>query len=217
MSDSIEVFQDLSIHVPRSSFSSLRSELISAAAAPWKFDLKRSDELKKSSMSNADVLLFRRDAIVDHPAVNLSLWQRGDTYYVPNIVPESGSLNHSEYNAVLGDFVIKVVRPVSTKLKIEIELSSARKSLTDWLTEDAARKLHVFSVSANKSSGASHPLDRQRWLNFVIAAHRADSSLNASTLARWLHEIEGWDEESAHVLAGEFENFIELLTLYDNH
>src|SRR3546814_8731568 len=68
-----------------------------------------------------------------------------------------------------------------------------------------------FSAAANKATGASHPLDQRRWFDFIISAHRSGKDIGTDRLARWLHEVEGWDEDSAHRLAGEYERCKELL------
>lgn len=82
---------------------------------------------------------------------------------------------------------------------------------------DATVKLRRFSGAANKSTGASHPSDERRWFDFIVAVHRAGDKLDAARLARWLHEAEGWDEDSAHKLAGNYETSLALLTHYDEH
>ena len=78
-----------------------------------------------------------------------------------------------------------------------------------------AEALRRFSVLANKSTGASHPLDRDRWFDFILLAHRENAQLDASVLARWLSESEGWFEDCARDLAGEYERSRSLLTRYE--
>ena len=80
------------------------------------------------------------------------------------------------------------------------------------MSKDAATALRHFSALANKSAGASHPLDQRRWFDFIIAVHRAHDDVGTDRLARWLHEVEGWTQETAHDLAGEFERGLALLT-----
>src|SRR3546814_11423754 len=77
--------------------------------------------------------------------------------------------------------------------------------------EESAAALRRFSAAANKATGASHPLDQRRWFDFIISAHRSGKDIGTDRLARWLHEVEGWDEDSAHRLAGEYERCQELL------
>ncbi|MBN8805536.1 MAG: hypothetical protein J0H81_10675 [Sphingopyxis terrae] len=218
MTDGIEMYRDMSLTVPPGMAGALRAALIEAAVAPWRFDAERAEEIRRNAVSSEDVLLFRHDAIDQLPAAGLTLWGRGGGYYIPNIVPlEARSLSYSEYNAILVDFVDRVARPVCDRLEIGIELSSASQSLEDWTTEDVAIRLRRFSAAANKSTGASHPMDQRRWFDFLVASHRAGRELDVETLARWLREVDGWDEETAYDLAGNYQNALALLAYYDEH
>lgn len=46
-------------------------------------------------------------------------------------------------------------------------------------------------------------------------AHESQKKIATDHLTRWLCEIEGWDEESAHELAGQYETALSLLRRYD--
>lgn len=217
MVEKIEVFQDMAMRGPITKRPELRAALVEAAVAPWRADLERSAEVARA-MTSEDVILFRRDEGEDYPAAGLTLWGTAEGYYVPNIVPsETGNLTYAQYNAILGDFVERVAAPVAYKFGFTITRTEPRQSLDDWLSPDAALKLRRFSGAANKSTGSSHPSDKRRWFDFLIAAHRTGNKLDADTLARWLNEAEGWDENSAHVLAGDFERSLDLLAFYDEN
>jgi hypothetical protein len=218
MQEQIEVFRDMAIHGPIVRRPDLRAALIAAAVDPWMADLERSAEVARNAVTSNEVILFRRAASDDHPAARLTLWGTDDGYYVPNIVPlETGSLSYSQYNTVLGDFIAHIAAPVVGKFGFTITASAPRQSLDDWISPDTAAKLRRFSGAANKSTGASHPSDERRWFDFVVAVHRAGDKLDAERLARWLHEAEKWDEDSAHKLAGDFENYLRLLVYCDEH
>jgi hypothetical protein len=81
----------------------------------------------------------------------------------------------------------------------------------------AAEKFRYFSSCANKGTGASHPQDRERWNDLVLATHQERSTLDASTLRRWLVEVEEWPPEVADPLAIEYEYGRELLAYADGH
>lgn len=86
------------------------------------------------------------------------------------IVPtEFGELGITQYNAILADFIERIVRPVASRFDYQIDATEAHQNLEDWTSADAARKLRVFSTAANKSTGASHPMDQRRWFDFIIA------------------------------------------------
>ena len=67
---------------------------------------------------------------------------------------------------------------VATELVLEYEfalnlLNEYDRSFTDCTTQEATKALHKFSVSANKSTGSSHPSDQHRWFQFLFAVHKA--------------------------------------------
>jgi hypothetical protein len=218
MAKQVEVFQDLAIQGPVIRRPELRNAMVAAATSPWHADVERAAELARRAGVSEDVLLFRRDATNHHPAAGLTLWGTDDGYYVPNIVPlETGKLTFAQYNSILADFVERVAAPVVGRFGFTIIETEPRQSIDDWLPPEVAMKLRRFSGAANKSTASNHPADERRWFDFIVAAHHARGNVSTDRLARWLNEVEGWDEESAHELAGDFERSLELLTYYDKH
>lgn len=215
MAKSIEVFRDLYLRGPIAQRPDLSQALIEAADDPWYYDADRSAAIRRNA-PDADILVFGRKASNELRAAGLTLWSQADGYYVPNIVPtEFGSLGIAQYNAILADFIERIVRPVAPQFNYLIDATKAHQDLEDWTSVDAARKLRAFSAAANKSSGASHPMDQRRWFDFIIAVHQSSEAIGTDHLTRWLEEIDGWDEESAHDLAGQYETALSLLQRYD--
>ena len=216
MAEAIEMFRDLNLRGPVARRPALREALIGAAVDPWRFDQQWSDEVARNAVTSEDVLLFRRAPGDDYPGAGLTLWGREDGYYVPNIVPlESGNLTYAQYNAILSDFIARIVEPIAPALGFAIDASASHQTLDDWVSADTAIRLRRFSGAANKSTGASHPMDQQRWFDFIIAVHRNKDQLGTDQLARWLNEAEHWHEDTAHDLAGNFETALALLARYD--
>lgn len=161
-------------------------------------------------------MAFERDPEDDIPASGLTLWQDDDGYKVANIVPlEVRELSVARYNDVLNDFVHRIVEPASTDERFLMSLGKREHHLTHWTSEAAADALHRFSVTANKSTGSSHPADRRRWFEFIFAAHRAQGVLDSDILARWLAEVEEWPPEVVDDLVIQYEFGIALLSDYD--
>lgn len=218
MPETIEVFSDLILHVPADERDRTRQALAAAVSPPWTFDAERSEQVSRNSIANGPVLAFRRAADDIWPAAGLSLWPHDAGLYVPNVVPaKDGQFTHTQYNGILEEFAESVIRPVARHGGYKIEMTAGRQTMTDWASPEVARKLAVFSSLANKSSGASHPLDQKRWFDFIVSAHRAGADIGVDRLARWLHEVEGWDMDSAHRLAGDFEHSLSLLQFADEH
>lgn len=212
MSDKIEVFMELRLRGPDPQRTALRKALAERASPPWSFDRDRTDEMVRNAFSTKDLLVFERAQQDMVPAAFLTLWAADDGYYVSNIVPiEVGELSRRQYNAILKEFAERVVGPVAADQGFVLETSSAHEGIEDWLPKPAANALVSFSRCANKSTRASHPHDQRRWFDFIIEVHRSGASLGPDRLARWLHQVEGWDEDSAHDLAGDFETSLALL------
>jgi len=212
---SIEVFQNLHLNC-RSSPSVIRDGILARARAPWHHDTDREDDIRQGATDDEDVIVFVRTASDDIDESALVLWQEDGGYRVSNIVPRHvGELGITRYNAILQDFVEKVARPAAQVEGFEIELSSASQSLDDWLSVGPAAALRRFSHLANKSTGAAHPKDRERWYAFLIAAYRNTPRLDADQLARWLVDVEHWSSEKAQVLAIDYEFALGLLEQYD--
>lgn len=218
MTKKIEVFQDMEIIAPVKLRNELRDALITASVVPWSIDLDRMANAKKNSIISEDVILFKRESDAKLPAAGLTLWGTEKGYYVPNIVPlETGKLTYTQYNTILDDFIVRIALPVSSKFGFKVERSESEQTIDDWLSPRAVIKLKSFSNSANKSTLASHPLDQRRWFDFIITAYLNNDKLKSDMLSRWLYEVDGWDENSAIELAGNFENSISLLTYYSNY
>jgi hypothetical protein len=136
--------------------------------------------------------------------------------YVSNIVPnETQRLTYDQYNSILREFFDRFAKPSADAIGIRIDLSSSEQTLEDWLSPELAGLLKSFSRAANKSTGSSHPMDQQRWFDFLIAIHRAHAHLDTGLLERWLVEEENWPGEAAFDLICEFEFAEGLLKRFD--
>lgn len=170
----------------------------------------------EGAADDEDVIVLVRAAVDDIDESALVLWQEADGYRVANIVPRpAGELGITNYNAILQDFLERVARPAAQAGGFEIELTSASQSLDNWLAPEPAAALRRFSRLANKSTGAAHPMARERWYAFLIATHRSTRRLDADQLARWLVEVERWSDEKADGLAIDYEFALGLLEQYD--
>lgn len=217
MAGSIEVFRDLYMRGSFAKRADLARALIAAAEDPWSYDLDRLAAIDRNA-TDAAILAFSRSASDHMRAARLTLGGRDDGYYVANVVPIEGEgLGITEYNAILADFIKCIVQPVAPQFDYKIDTTEGRQRLEDWTSPEAAQKLHTFSVAANKSTRASHPMDEGRWFDFVIAVHESRKVIQTGYLIRYLHEIEMWDEESARELASQYETALSLLKHYNKY
>lgn len=216
MAKDILVFRDLVLRGGASSLSHIRKALLDQVAVPWSHAEEREKEISAGSVSNNDVVMFAREKGDGIEAVGLLLWSREAGYEVTSIVPRNvRELGFESYNAALQDFVSRVAEPASRIADFQIEMTPDRQSLRDWVSSDVAEALRRFSVLANKSTGSSHPSDRERWFEFLFLAHRSPKHLDTDRLIRWLVEVESWPEETAHDLAIQYELGLDLLKAYD--
>lgn len=212
---SLEVFQDLHLRT-RSADISIRDHLLRQVKAPWRHDPEREQSVRSHALRQEDVVALIREAFDGIDESALVLWQEDDGYRVANIVPRHvGELGISKYNRILRDFVTRVAEPAARVGGFVVAITEPQQNLEDWLDAEPARALRRFSGAANKSTGASHPRDQQRWFEFLIAAHRTQAQLDPDRLARWLAEAEGWPSETAHELAIDYEFALGLLQKYD--
>ena len=212
----IEVFQELYLQHPNGS-AAARNAVLSHLSHRWMHRPEREEEIREGKPDEADVIALERSPTKSNPGV--SLWMFGEKdgrYKVSNIVPlKHGDLGIKGYNEALMDFVRAVVRTAADESHLEYVHSSGLESIDDWADQDTAVALKRFSNLANKSTGRSHPLDGDRWIAFLLAAHRKKPPLDSEQLARWLVEVELWPSEIASELASEYNLSRSLLSKYD--
>lgn len=212
---SIEVFQSLQLK-SHTSASAVRAHILAWVKGPWRHDAEREEDTRNHALYDEDVIVLIREAFDDVDESCLLLWQEGNGYKISNIVPRSvGQLGITKYNTILHDFTVKVAQPAARVGGFEVEMSSSSQTLDDWLGVEPANALRRFSRLANKSTGAGHPMDQERWHDFLIATHQTSKRLDADKLVRWLVEVEHWSEDTAHRLAADFEFALKLLEQYD--
>lgn len=213
--DSIEVFQDLFLVFPDERRKEICDALRQQAKAPWRYAEEKARLLDENTGEYEKWMAFEREPGDDIAASGLALLAKPDGYEVANIVPlELDELGVSGYNNVLNDFVDRIAQPASEDCQFNVKITERRQFITDWISQEAADALHRFSVSANKSTGSSHPLDRKRWFQFIMTVHRDQRELDTDLLIRWLVEVEDWNTERAHKLAIEYEFGLALLNEY---
>lgn len=210
----IEVFQDLTLVPGPGAAGEIRTALLGQPNDIWQHSPDTEADIR-SHASGADVIQFIYQG-TEFPKAGLTLWERDGRYAVTNIVPaDIRELDVSQYNALLQDFVRHVVEPSQAEAGFTLELTEPVRALDTWISAEAAEALRRFSALANKSTTNSHPMDANRWEEFVVAVHREDERLNTEVLRQWLVEIDGWDDRSASKLVIDYEKGLSLLRTYD--
>ena len=203
----MQVFRELTIRGEPEQISATVQAICDSVSGDWSRDTTTEAKLDANLFSLVRTYCFDRAAGNGWPAAALFLARKDLTrLYVTNIIPLApGSLGFLAFNAILEEFYDRFVAPAASKTGARAALTEPEADLERWLSPEAAKKLRSFSMVANKRTGASHPADKKLWYDFVVSAYRSRSALDPSTLARWLYEAGGWDEEWADKLAIQYE------------
>lgn len=185
----------------------------------WSRDTNREVELNREGGGRFYCFACSQEAnreaatlFLVHPARRATSW-----LYVSNIIPrDSRQLTLDQYNYILREFHDRFAKATGESLGVSVELSTPEQSLENWLSPESAKRLRIFSKAANKSTGSSHPMDRERWCDFLIAVHRAHENPSVGLLERWLVEEEEWPGDVAFDLICQFEFARELLSRFDS-
>jgi len=136
-------------------------------------------------------------------------------YSVTNVVlVKEGLITVEQYNQAILDFYDQVIRPHEGPNLI-VSPPRGHRDLSEFLPEEGINLLRSFSELANKTTGASHPLDQRRWEMFIIFCHRNNVELNEALLTSALVDEFGWPPDVARDLASSYVSGRELLQHYD--
>jgi hypothetical protein len=151
----------------------------------------------------------------DTPSAEIWFAGKGDSQlYVSAIVSRGRNMTLEECNALIMEFHDSVLAPEASRAGLHIDVEPEEQGPENWMTTPTAKLLRSFSGIAKGSHSRSHPLDTERWIMFLIAAHRENAEVNATGLAEWLMH-EGWGHDAASSLAIEYDLVRDLLKTYD--
>ena len=211
-----------------SSLEKFITEIQSYARGDWSAEIERK-------MGSPWIAFDYHGDVVDKASVCISLydWEETNELHVNNIVPlEKQELNIDEYNNVLREFYKDVVLPYKAT-HCDIDISQVTDDIFDpqsIISEEALKKLKLFCNAANKSTGASHPYDQERWYDFICQTVDDDKIFDFTTLSLFLQDEDywgkkdpefigvigrfAWDKDSAEELASEYEAACSILQYY---
>jgi hypothetical protein len=212
----LEVFKELEIRShSRSALETFLSDLALYLPKGWKRDRVAEKDLEDVTPSYSDDSYVISVSRKKRKYARIFLFKSGLTAKITNIVPAAvGQLSRSQYNAIVQEFAGAIASPARA-LGLNLSISGDREDVLKSFGAPAGEALRKFSRGANKSTGSSHPSDKKRWIQFLIAAHLQKSEVSSSTLMRWLVEEEKWPEDMANDLAIQYEFSSDLLESYD--
>lgn len=207
----LDIRQDLQLRGPADKLEALRTSLAERAVRPWRYNALETDQFLVLGEDEL-ALAFERSATPGFEAAGLLLTATKDGMEVASIVPLlTEELSVVEHNRILCDFAACIAQPVAQALGYRVELSSSTLQFEDLLPQEVMAALQRFSDLADKANGAAHPLDKDRWFDFVILSYCTGVQLEGSILERWLYECESWPRDIARNLAAEYERSCALL------
>ena len=210
-------FKNLVITGPDEELLALVHAVSANLPADWRRDSDAEARMDTPYLKGIDQgFAFQRDAAGGDPPARLFMHRQSGRLYVSNIVPRDvGGLSMGQYNAILDEFADMLRRNLPSDGQLDMRVTSDEAAITDWVSPHAAHLLKGFSALANMSTGASHPLDFERWAHFLVQVHQEGSTLHSSFLSRWLVEELGWPEDGANDLARDYAIARDLLQAYD--
>jgi len=211
----MQVWRDLKLIGKASEQEKLIDFIEQQLSHGWTRNREREADIK--SRSGYDKIVFSCSETGSRPAAELSFFTDEEGYLcVSNIVPKDPpNLEKDVYNAILEEFLTRFVEPAANGLDIQIVITPAELTIENAMSSEMARLLKQFSAAANQSSGATHPLDAGRFFDFIIQAHREESSLDETRLGGLLME-EGWSDKHAVDLLSKYDFGRDLLNYYRN-
>ena len=206
----MKTFRNLYIHLNGVDIETFSNGLERQSKVPWVRRKDKEEEL--GGMGDKAICFEAKKGTSVKPAALFIFPKEGETWWVSNIVPtEVSELTHDQYNAALENFFESILQPAIKDSPISAELTSNEVSVGSVAGVEVEKALVRFSNLANKSTRGSHPLDRKRWLEFLILAHESGSELYTDLVIHTLVEL-GWSEEAAIELGIQFEFSQDLLS-----
>ena len=221
-------FRELYFRGSEGELNNFISEIGNYANGNWQLRSKTDD--------TEEYLIFDYNGeAVDRASVFIYLKNRVDKgeLHVGNIIPhEKNSLTVEEYNDILMKFYEDVIESYKCSHSILniIGPTSDEVDITNIITCKALDKLKAFCNMANKTTGSSHPCDKERWFDFVCQTVEDGTIISTDTLAEFLKDETywgsrpdgfmgaigkfAWDEEHAYKLANDYENLTSILQYY---
>jgi hypothetical protein len=215
----MEIFRDFCISADADKMAAVVEQIERSLPPSWARNPEMERMIRSSSFGTKPTYCFTRAGDGNLPTSTLVLAQKDpESFFVSNIIPTSKhQLSYGEYNSILEEFCERALRPPAEQCGLTPVLTDAQADLDHWMSPATAEKLRAFSSGAHRSTGAAHPSDRARWNEFVLSAYQDRSRMDASTLKRWLVEVDDWAPEVADQLALEYAYGRELLTFAEEH
>lgn len=167
-----------------------------------------------SSLGNNDTLaVYVQEKELIYSRVILCA--KDNSVAIINIVPMSESgVSHiklGDYNKILDYFRDKIFIKISEEYGNKIKENSEDYTLSEIIP----KSYPVLETWLNNFPLSGHPLDEERWFDFVISLHENNETLPVSDFETFLFDEQGWDGLDIDVFSLKLTSQLELLAYYD--
>lgn len=202
-------------------FLDLLVEQVDSSDAGWKVRQDLSDRLRSYDAESTSKVLCIESPVFNFEGNDIQgcLWLRQESNRIElsNIVPIiSHHLTPDEYNFLLWKFVRVFLSDPALQTDAKIEVTDDTDKISNYIGDDGEKILLLFSEMANKSTGCSHPMDFNRWCDFIFVCHDFRERPGTDLLRDWLYG-HGWSEKVAEELVLKYEYSLEMLDRYDQY
>lgn len=201
-------FNNLYIRGTNSQLKEFKNRVLDFPKGEWTFNY--------ITIQDKDYLAFIYNGeILPAATLYIMIEEHKTEWSVDNIVPiNKCELTYDEYNDLLDNFYNNVLEKIKIKGIEYIYESDPDYNILDEISINALTYLQAFSNAANKSTGSSHPLDRERWFKFICETVNDNKIIDTNNLTRYLCEDLGWNQDRAFELGCEYEFGVGLLENY---
>lgn len=137
---------------------------------------------------------------------------------VINIVPNGNDvscLTKEQYNHILDNFAENIIRPLLGS-RYEIIITSDDIQMENIIPK-SFQSLMRFVNCPGKESPFSHPMDRERWCEFICTLFSNNEYLSSGDLEQWLLEDLHREQKLVCTIIEKYEDATELLEYYDRN
>lgn len=173
-----------------------------------------SDDIEKLYAPD-DKMLHILAKVADIPEAIMLVYASSESIKVLNVVPYNhsvSSLSKDQYNTIVDVFDKMVVTPLFEK-KYTIIRTSDYIDMKEQIPLSFPA-LDIFVRCPGWPSPFSHPLDRERWCDFICSLKENDEYLSSGDLELWLREDIHADEDLINIIINKYEDATELLEYY---
>lgn len=165
--------------------------------------------------NNATLAVFVQEKDLIYSRVILCA--KENSVAIINIVPMSESgVSHirlGDYNKILDYFRDKIFVKVSEEYGNKIKENSENYTLSEIIP----KSYPVLETWLNNNPLSGHPLDEERWFDFVISLHENKEILPISDFETFLFDEQGWDGLDIDEFSLKLTSQLDLLVYYDEH